>query len=133
METTKQLYERAKAASGCKTAYEFAKRHGVTRQLVSNWANSKNSFDDEHADLIANLLRLEPGYVMACAHAERSKSKKASSNWARLAALAMAAGISTGSSAAMNRLPQFDNNSTLYKLCAPARRRISPRQYAMMA
>lgn len=133
METTKQLYERAKAASGCKTAYEFAKRYGLTRQLVSNWVNGKNSFDDDHADLIAHLLNIDPGYVMACAQAERSKSAKSRSNWARLAALALAAGLSTGASA-------FDNNNfsaRLYEVhftnyANKLRRMIKPRTLALI-
>lgn len=91
METTKELLARAKKATGCKTDYEFAKRHEFSRQVVSRWSLGQVSFDDDHAEKIAGLLGEEPGYVMACAHAERAKSPAAKGNWARIAALVLAA------------------------------------------
>ena len=104
METTKQLYERAKKAAACVTDYQFSKKIGVSTQVVSRWKNGQVSFDDDHAALIASIINTEAGYVMACASAERAKSEKSRSNWARVAALLAAAGLSTGAGA-------FDNNS----------------------
>ena len=103
METTKQLYERAKKAADCPTDYQFAKRFNVSQQVVSRWKNGQVSFDDDHAALIASIIKTEAGYVMACASAERAKSEKSRSNWARVAALLAAAGLSTSAGA-------FDNN-----------------------
>lgn len=105
METTQQLYERAKVASGCATDYQFHKRFGVLTQTVSRWSHGKSSFDDDSAGLIAGILGVEPGYVMACANAERAKSAKSRASWARVAAL-LAAVVSTPTPGG-----QVDNNA----------------------
>lgn len=93
METTKQLYQAAKAASGAKSDYEFAKVLGVTRAAVSKYVNGKSTFDDAHAATIAGILDREPGEVAALCAAERSKDAKTRSMWLRVAAVLAAIGL----------------------------------------
>lgn len=90
METTQQLYFRAKKAAGCETDYAFSKKYGISRQVVSRWANGQVSFDDTHADIIAGILGREPGEVMAICQAERAKDEKSRGRWLRVAALVAA-------------------------------------------
>lgn len=112
METTKELYERAKAKAGVRSDYEFAKNFGVSRQVVSKWTNGRNSFDDDNAELIASILEVDEAYVIACAHAERAKGEHAKGRWARIAALVVASSVPPAAGAAP---VSFDNNT------APAR------------
>lgn len=90
METTIDLLDRAKKASGCETDYAFAKRHGLRQSSVSNYRNGKHHFDDATAELVAGILDMEPGYVIACCNAERQKDDAGKRRWARIAALLLA-------------------------------------------
>lgn len=111
METTKQFYERAKAVAGAKSDYEFAKTLGLTRAAVSKYVTGKSSFDDEVAEQIAGILGLEPGYVMACAHAERSKDTTNRARWLRVAALLAAAVIPPAAGAASHNAAGFSESN----------------------
>jgi len=100
MQTTIELMDQAKAAAGIGSDYALAKLLGVSRAAVSQWRNGKGTMDDEAAAQVAALLQVEPGYVMACAQAERAKSEKARGRWARVAALLLAAGLPPAAGAA---------------------------------
>jgi plasmid maintenance system antidote protein VapI len=119
METTKQFYERAKAAAGAKSDYEFARTLGLTRAAVSKYVTGKSSFDDGVAESIAKILGLEPGYVMACAHAERSKDTKNRARWLHVAALLAAVGLPPAHGG------QLDNNGP-----KPAKNNVQTDNYA---
>lgn len=93
METTIQLYQRAKEAARCETDYAFAKKFGISRQVVSRWTNGLAGFDDEHAAIIAEILQRDPGEVMALCHAQRAKDEKSRGRWLRVAALVAASMI----------------------------------------
>lgn len=128
METTIQLYNRAKNAAGAKSDYEFAKRLGITRASVSKYVTGKATFDDERAGLIAQILEVDPGYVMACCHAERSKSEKMKGTWARIAAIMLAAAVPPSASAS-GELGTFSastsHNSERIHIMSSRRRRIT--------
>lgn len=106
METTKELYERAKGHAGIRTDYEFAKKFGLTKQVVSKWTNGRSTFDDDNAELIASILEVDEAYVIACAHAERAKGEHAKGRWARIAALVVASSIPPAAGA-------FESTTTL--------------------
>jgi transcriptional regulator with XRE-family HTH domain len=105
MMTTTKLLDAAKAASGCTTDYQFAKKFGLLLATVSRWRTGKGTFDDDHAAMIAEILGREPGEVMALCAAERAKTEAGRSRWLRVAALlaAVVAPPATGC--------QLDNNT----------------------
>lgn len=90
METTLELYRRAKIAAGVQSDYAMAKVLGVKANTCSNYVTGKARFDDEVAAKVADLLGIEAGYVIACANAERAKTDKGRAIWARIAALLIA-------------------------------------------
>lgn len=91
--TTTKLLDAAKAASGCTTDYQFAKKFGLLLATVSRWRTGKGTFDDDHAAMIAEILGKEPGEVMALCAAERAKTDAGRTRWLRVAALLAAAVI----------------------------------------
>jgi DNA-binding transcriptional regulator YdaS (Cro superfamily) len=93
MQTTRELYQAAKAAAGVKSDYAFAQVLGVTRSACSQYANGKSTFDDVHAAMIAGILGREPGEVMALCAAERAKDTKSRARWLHVAALLAAIGL----------------------------------------
>lgn len=105
METTRELYQAAKAASGATSDYAFAQVLGVTRSTCSHYANGKSTFDDTHAARIAGILGREPGEVMALCQAERAKDANNRARWLRVAAL-LAAVVSPPAPGG-----QLDNNA----------------------
>ena len=123
METTRQLYERAKEAAGVPSDYAMAKVLGVTRAAASQYKHGTSTFDDERAAIVADLLKVEPGYVAACAHAERSKSAPTKAIWARVAALLIA--VSPAGPASGNQSGSVDNNAVNNANYAKKRRGIA--------
>lgn len=103
METTIGLLDRAKKAAGCESDYAFAKKYGLRTNTMSQYRTGKHQFDDSTAELVAGILGLEPGYVIACCQAQRQKDEAGKARWARIAAilavaaLPPAAGASQGS------------------------------------
>lgn len=109
--------------------YAIAPILGVTTPTISRYRGCKEAFSDQMAERVADLIQMDEAYVLACAHAQRSKSPKMRTAWARLAALALAAGLSTGSGAA----PQFDNNTDNLPIMRNWRRILMPRAMALIA
>lgn len=100
--TTTTLLDAAKAASGCTTDYQFAKKFGLLLATVSRWRTGKGTFDDDHAAMIAEILGREPGEVMALCAAERAKTEAGRSRWLRVAALLAATVIPPTAGATMD-------------------------------
>lgn len=67
------------------TDYALARELGVTKQQVSRYRHRHDLFSDELAERAAELLQLDPGYVLACIAAERTKSERARRTWEALA------------------------------------------------
>lgn len=65
--------------------YAAAQLIGITRSQVSRYRHGKDFIGDDIAIRVAELLQLDPGYVMACAHAERAASEQARGVWTRIA------------------------------------------------
>jgi len=95
MKTTKDFIELLKAKHGLKSNYAVAKFLNQTDTAVARWAHGKNSFSDETAMQFADLLDLDPAYVVACVHAERAKLDAEKKLWERIATM------STGVTAAL--------------------------------
>lgn len=89
METTIDFLERLRTrldtGSGC-SDYKLAKVLQVSTGGMANYIKHGRSMDDEIAIRVAELLDLNPGYVVACCHAERSKTVETTKVWEALAA-----------------------------------------------
>lgn len=104
MKTTPEFIELLKAKHGLKSNYAVAKFLGQTDTAVARWSHGKGSFSDETAMAFADLLDIDPAYVVACMHAERAKHAKEKQLWERIATTmtGLAAGL-----AIMLILPTF--------------------------
>lgn len=89
LKTTSQFIEDLKAKHGLKSNYAVAKFLGQTDTAVARWAHGKGSFSDETAMQFADLLEIDPAYVVACMHAERAKEVKERKLWERIANLSI--------------------------------------------
>ncbi len=122
MESTRAMLDalRARAGSDGKAAALF----GVSQVTVSRWRAGRDFPTDEHALKLAELLEVDPAYVLALIRAERAKSSQARAQWQRvaerfkdaavLAALAVGAasfGLPTPSSAGTLHLPHSALNA----------------------
>lgn len=81
MATTIDFLDAVKARKHVVSDYALAPVLGITRAQVSRLRNGKDYFGDSTAIQVARLLEIEPGYVAACAHAERAKSEDEKALW----------------------------------------------------
>lgn len=108
MKTTIEFLDAVKEKHGIPSDYALAKALKVSKQTISGYRYGKSFFDDAHALMVAELLDLEPAYVMACAHAERAKKDDEKRAWQTIierlggmaAGLALAVGLSAAPSPA---------------------------------
>lgn len=84
---TNELLDQVKARYGLHSDYSLSAKLGLTRSVVSAYRNGKRMLGDDAALKVAELLDLDPGYVLACMEAERSHSAAAKAAWERLADL----------------------------------------------
>ena len=89
MKTTRQYVAEVKRALGISSDYELAKRLGVSRQSISNYANGLRAFEPTMAARVAEILDLEPLQVIADAELERGSAPDL---WKRLRDAAVIAG-----------------------------------------
>lgn len=87
MQTTTELMDAARAELGVPSDYALAKAMNIDRAVVSKWRNG-GTVGDENALALADILDLDPLYVMAVCHGEREKKENVRRTWARLARLA---------------------------------------------
>ena len=89
MESTKQFLERLRArlggASEC-SDYRLAKVLEVSHVTIHGYLKKGRSMDDKVALNLAKQLNIEPAYVVACCHAERSTSAESLKLWTEIAA-----------------------------------------------
>lgn len=81
LESTIDFLERLKAKHGAETDYQIHKALGISKSTISGWRTGRYTMDDDAALMFARELDLHPAYVMACAHAERSKTPETTSVW----------------------------------------------------
>lgn len=85
METTNELLDQVKVRYGLKSDYALAAKLGMTRSLVSAYRNNKRMLGDDAALKVAELLDLDPGYILATMEAQRTHNDAARAAWERLA------------------------------------------------
>lgn len=81
MKTTIDFLDGIKESQGVDSDYMTAKLLGVTRATVSRYRCGLSHFDDATAMKAANLLGIDAGYVIACAHRERAKTAEEKAVW----------------------------------------------------
>lgn len=124
METTNQLLDRIKEKYGLKSDYALAKAIGMSRERISRYRNSSGELGDDAALKVAELLDLDPGYVLACMSHQRTKSDAARHAWERLADLVKRHGVAAGMAilAAAPTLSALRLESLVCILCQMPRR-----------
>lgn len=89
MDTTVVFLERLRARlggdSGC-TDYRLAKVLQISHVTMNGYLKKGRAMDDPIAIRCAKLLELEPVYVVACCHAERSTDVESAKLWQEIAA-----------------------------------------------
>lgn len=85
MQTTKQLIDRAKKASGIESDYALSKVLDVSPSAVTNWRSGRSHPADELAAHLAELAGQNPSSVLADLYAERAKSPAQRALWLRMA------------------------------------------------
>jgi hypothetical protein len=88
MLTTLELLNRVKAAYSLDSDYALAKKLGISKQSVSYYYNKGSTLNDKTAFVVADLLELNPAYVVACSNMERAERQEDSvgvSFWMRYA------------------------------------------------
>lgn len=127
--TTVEFLDAIKARHNIPSDYKLAKFIGVAQQTVSNYRVKGIGFDDELAIRVAELLEIDPGYVLACIHAERTKRPQVRDAWEKVArglAASLAAvfiGTSVVPRAEATPLPSpTANNPTVYIMSKRRRR-----------
>lgn len=84
MITTNDVLDRVKAVQGITSEYRLCRVVGVTDQTLARWRKGLAP-SDEYAAKLANLARLDPGFVVASLAAERSKDPTISAVFADIA------------------------------------------------
>ena len=88
----------------------------MTKQNISMLRNGESYFGDETARRVAEIIGIDPAYVIACANAERARDPQIKSVWLRMAgsfaAVAAIAVIGAGAMPTPSEFSEF-NQSTI--------------------
>lgn len=94
MKTAAEYLDAIKTRHHLASDYAAAQKLGISRQRVSAYRSGSDSFSEETAARVAELLDCDPEEVVIAAHAERAKDAKTRALWTRLAKKAgYAAGV----------------------------------------
>ena len=85
MKTTVDFLNAVKSKYDLKSNYALAKKMGQTDTDVARWMKGKNTLGDEAAICVADLLDMDPAYVVTCVHAERAKTERERNVWFNIA------------------------------------------------
>ncbi len=84
------LLDTLKAAYGLTSDYQLAKKLCIKRATVSRYRNGLSFLDDKTSFEVAELLELDPAFVVACANLERAErldDEKAITFWKQYASI----------------------------------------------
>lgn len=81
MQTTNDFLDMLKARRGLASDYAVAKFLGCSPSRISNYRSKRSHFGDDEAILMAELLEIDPAYVLANIHAERAKDEVQKRVW----------------------------------------------------
>lgn len=87
MKTTVEFLNAVKTKHNLPSDGRLAIMLGLTRASISRFQQGKDFLGDDTAMKVADLLDIDPAYIVACVHAERAKPAKEKALWNRIAAL----------------------------------------------
>lgn len=90
---TIEFLDRVRQAHSISSDYALAKRLDLTPQQISKYRSKKDHMGDETAARVAELLALDPGFVVATIHAERARTEAGRALWQGIAARLERAGV----------------------------------------
>ena len=93
MQSTIELLDALKLRHNLASDYKVAKFLDLSQQTISAYRLGRNFFDDSIAIRVAELLDLDPAFVLACVHAERAKKPEVKAVWEKIARAASAAAL----------------------------------------
>lgn len=93
MHTTNELIDLLRESLGVPSDMQVAANLELGRQAVSFWRRGFSYPSDSAALKIADLLEMDPTYVLACIHADREPNARLKSVWVSIAKHAKAAGL----------------------------------------
>ena len=128
METMNDFIERIRGKYDIQSDYGLAKILKVTRNAISAHKHKRSKhFSEETAYKIAELLDLDPAYVMSCLAAERAKDVRVRETWQRVSKILRVASLPALIFFVSNFVPTKDvvagsvfsisHNVTYYTLC----------------
>lgn len=83
--TTRDFLDAIKARYRLPSDYALAHFMGISKGIVSSYRVGKSGIGDQTALKVAKLLELDPGYVLACLHAERAHRDDVREIWQKTA------------------------------------------------
>jgi predicted transcriptional regulator len=92
MKTTADFLDALRIKLNLPSDGQLADHLGMHRQHMSRYRTMSGTFDDERAIQIADILEVDPVFVVACMHAQRAKREEEKAVWSRVAA--MVSGVS---------------------------------------
>ena len=134
METMNDFIEMIRKQRPIMSDAELARTIGITRQAISQLKSGRTKhFSDETAYNIAEVLGIDPAYVLLCLAAERSSDQRVKLTWQRINRFFKNAGTRAAVIALLSMtifVPStnkadtqtFSHNATYYTLCAFLRR-----------
>lgn len=84
MLTTVDIIELVRLETEARTKYAAARRLGVLHQTLANWIVRGSVMRDETGLKAAEILDIDPDYILACLAAERAKDSPAFKTWAHI-------------------------------------------------
>lgn len=82
--TTNEFLDAIAAKEGGCSDYRLAKILECSQQVVSSYRHKGVAFGDEIAIRAANILELDPAYVVMCVHKERAKTEGEKALWSSM-------------------------------------------------
>jgi plasmid maintenance system antidote protein VapI len=85
MDTTRELLDKVKEKFDLSSDNKLAQKIGISRERISRYRHTSGALGADAAVKVAQLLEIDPGYVLACMEAERTDSEAARAEWHKLA------------------------------------------------
>lgn len=82
MKTTADFLDALRVKLDIQSDNALGKYLGIHRQTISHYRTLNGSFDDEMSIRVAEILAIEPAFVMACMHHQRAKNPQVKKAWA---------------------------------------------------
>lgn len=85
MQNTAQFLDALRAKLDLPSDGRLADHLGMHRQHISRYRTLGHTFDDETSMTIADILEIDPAYIIACMHHQRAKEPKVKAVLERMA------------------------------------------------